>query len=96
MWSSSQQVTSHSYVSTALSFSAEQKCSGKYKTELGIWKLAYRDYTDDVGEAKRHDMAALAPLMQNQTAGFKTHLSAYFLADYIIAMSTGSSRAAFA
>ena len=64
-----------------------KKAQEKFRIDLEMWKIAYRRHGEDLEDARRHDMAALALLMGNLTPASRTRLTTTHLAEYTLAMS---------
>ena len=67
-----------------------KKAQEKHRIEMEMWKISYRRYCEDLEDARKHDMAALALLLANMTQSSKTRLTTSHLADYAVAMSSKS------
>ena len=59
-----------------------KKAQEKHRIEMEMWKISYRHYCEDLEDARKHDMAALALLLANMTQSSKTRLTTSNLADY--------------
>ena len=68
-----------------VSLSAEkrfQTAKDLHHYEVEKWKVRFKRYCDEIEDIKKHDMAALALLMQHLTPASKTRLNTSFLAEY--------------
>ena len=67
-----------------------KKAQEKHRIEMEMWTISYRRFCEDLEDARKHDMAALALLLANMTQSSKTRLTTSHLADYAVAMSSKS------